>query len=121
MLSAYELTMIRADFSALIVDGCTIAAVSQSGGTQSWGTAATCDCIVGQPARGNAVDHTEYTGGEPGVTIWLAVSQAVKAGDRLVDVRNSKNYKVMAVPSKHADELLRACICVEVRTAGATA
>lgn len=121
MLSAYELTLIRADFAALIEGGCTVAAFSDSSGTQTWGTPATCDCIVGLPAKGNAVDHMEYTGGEPGLTIWLPVSQAIKVGDRIADSRNAKNYKVVHVPSIHGDELMRGCVCVEVRTAGANA
>lgn len=121
MLSAAELAIHRATIAAQLMGRCTVASVTDASGAQTWGTPAACDCIVGQPSKGNAVDHTEYTGSEPGVTIWLPVAQAVKAGDRIVDSRNTKSYKVMHVPSLHSDELLRACVCVEVRTAGANA
>lgn len=121
MLTATELAAHRTNLLTALKGTCTVATMTDTTGTQSWGSPVSVACNVGQPSKGNAVDHTEYTGGEPGVTIWLPVSQSVKAGDRIVDSRNSKSYKVMHVPSLHADELLRGCVCVEVRTPGAAA
>lgn len=121
MLDSYELTLLATEINVQVVATCRVDPVVDTNGTQAWSSGSSYDCVVGQPGQGNALDPAEYTGSEPGATIWLPASISIKAGDRIVDNRNGNTYKVMHVPSIHTDELRRPCICVEIRTPGANA
>jgi hypothetical protein len=121
VLDAQDLTLIRAELAAMIDSTCRLDRVTDTNGTQTWASGSNVDCIVGQPADGNAGDGMVYPGDEPGVTIWIPTSTAVKPGDRLLDNRTSKTYAIASIPALHNNELLRPVVCVLQRTPGADA
>lgn len=119
MLDAYELSMIRTELGTMVGTTCRIDPISDTAGTQTRAEGSDVDCLVGQPGRGNATESLMYSGDEPGVTIWVPAETSVKAGDKIVDNRTERSYKVTSVASLHNNELLRALVCVEIRTPGA--
>ncbi len=121
MLDAFDLTLIRAELSALVAGTCRLDRVSDTAGTQTWATGSAVKCVVGQPGTGNGGDGMLYPGDAPGVTIWLETSTGVKPGDRLTDNRTNVEYVVASVGSRHNSELLYPVVCTMVRTPGADA
>ena len=121
MLDDQDLSLLRSDFLVLLATTCRVDRVTDTAGSQAWASGSSVDCIVGQPAEGNGSDGMAYPGDEPGVTIWLPVSTAIKPGDRVLDNRTSKTYAVASIPALHNNELLRPVVCTLIRAPGSDA
>lgn len=109
---------LRTYLAAVLPSRCTIRAVTDTNGVQTWATIRHSDvpCQVGFPRQGGPLAMADYLGNEPGVVIWMPHDTDVRSGDRIeVDGRQ---YTVGFVPTVRSEELLRSVVCAEQRDPG---